>query len=117
MTDEKVKTQEMTDKITFDLYEVWLHLLDCWLQYLPKPILANGKVHPPSMYISLKKLVFGILNLSISNLKSHDCSQQLLFTVLPLCFYASIKEPDILLCVEAASIRQVINSFCEIFLL
>ena len=107
----------MTNEITFDLYKVQLHLLDCWLQYLPEPISANGKAHPPSMYISLKKLVFGILNLSMSNLESHDCSQQLLFAVLPLCFYVSIKEPGILLYVEGASIRQVINSFHEIFLL
>ena len=117
MTDEKVKTQEMTDKITSDLYEVRLHLLDCWLQYHPKPISVNGKAHPPSTYISLKKLIFGILNLSMSNLKSHDCSHQLLFAVPLLCFYALIKEPGILLCVEGASIRQVINSFHEIFLL
>jgi hypothetical protein len=107
----------MTDEITFDLYEAQLHLLDCWLQYLPKPISANGKAHPPSTYISLKKLVFGILNLSMSNLESRNCSQQLLFTVLPLCFYASIKEPGILLCVEGACVRQGINSFREIFLL
>ena len=117
MTDEEVKTQEMTNEITFDLYEARLHLLDRWLQYLPKPILANGKAHPPSMYISLKKLVFSILNLSMSNLKLHDCSQQLLFAVPLLCFYVSIKEPGILLCVEGASVRQVINSFREIFLL
>jgi hypothetical protein len=117
MTSEEGKTQEMTDENTFDLHEARLRLLDHWLQYLLKPTSANNTTHPPNTHISLKESVFSILNPNMSFLESRDCSHQRLFAVTPLCLHVLKKEPGILLCVESASVRQVVSSVHGIFIL